>query len=83
MVVSHILFKDACEGCQVHNLFCETGTQRLHGFTTHGHFAEYSLADYRNSMVLPAGMDLVSAAPLFCAGVTGVLMRSDSRPSND
>ncbi|KAJ5378263.1 Polyketide synthase enoylreductase [Penicillium cataractarum] len=59
-----------CEGCQVHNLFCKEGTQRLHGFTTDGHFAEYSLADYRNCMVLPDQMDMVTAAPLFCAGVT-------------
>jgi NADPH:quinone reductase-like Zn-dependent oxidoreductase len=62
---------DECEGCRVHNLHCVEGTGKLHGFTTHGHFAEYSLSDYRNSMVLPAGMDLETAAPLFCAGVTG------------
>ena len=62
---------DDCEGCRIHNLFCEKGTGRLHGFTTHGHFAEFSVSDYRNAMVLPAGMDLISAAPLFCAGVTG------------
>ncbi|PLB50102.1 GroES-like protein [Aspergillus steynii IBT 23096] len=59
-----------CEGCMVHNLFCDQGTGKLHGFTTHGHFAEYSLADARNSMVLPDGIDMVATAPLFCAGVT-------------
>ncbi|KAJ5360454.1 hypothetical protein N7517_009645 [Penicillium concentricum] len=59
-----------CEGCRVHNLHCVEGTGRLHGFTTHGHFAQYSLSDYRNSMVLPAGMDLTTTAPLFCAGIT-------------
>ncbi|KAH7371127.1 chaperonin 10-like protein [Pyrenochaeta sp. MPI-SDFR-AT-0127] len=59
-----------CEGCQVHNLFCDKGTQRLHGFQCDGHFAEYSVADYRNAMVLPEGMDMVSSAPLFCAGIT-------------
>ena len=63
---------DECEGCQTHNLLCEKGTGRLHGFTTDGHFAEYSLSDYRNAMVLPDGMDMVSAAPLFCAGITGM-----------
>lgn len=62
---------DDCEGCRVHNLHCVKGTGRLHGFTTHGHFAEYSLSDYRNAMVLPAGMDLATTAPLFCAGITG------------
>ncbi|KAL4897835.1 GroES-like protein [Aspergillus ambiguus] len=59
-----------CEGCRVHNLFCKKGTGRLHGFTIDGHFAEYSLADARNSMVLPDGIDLVATAPLFCAGIT-------------
>lgn len=83
MTVSYTRFKDECEGCQIHNLFCQTGRQRLHGFTTHGHFAEYSLVDYRNSMVLPTGMDLVSAAPLFCAGVTGALMCKDLPRSTD
>jgi D-arabinose 1-dehydrogenase-like Zn-dependent alcohol dehydrogenase len=62
---------DECEGCQVHNLFCKEGTQKLHGFQCDGHFAEYSAADYRNTMVLPDGMDMVSSAPLFCAGITG------------
>ncbi|PSN68626.1 GroES-like protein [Corynespora cassiicola Philippines] len=59
-----------CEGCQVHNLWCEKGTGRLHGFQCDGHFAEYSIADSRNAMVLPEGMDMVTAAPLFCAGIT-------------
>ncbi|KAM5352824.1 hypothetical protein ACJ41O_005546 [Fusarium nematophilum] len=59
-----------CEGCQVHNLFCEAGTGRMHGFSCEGHFAEYSVSDYRNAMVLPQGMDLDTSAPLFCAGVT-------------
>lgn len=44
----------------------------MHGFSTAGHFADYSVSDYRNAMVLPIGMDMISAAPLFCAGVTGV-----------
>ena len=43
----------------------------MHGFSTAGHFAEYSVSDYRNAMVLPEGIDMISAAPLFCAGVTG------------
>ncbi|KAF9886162.1 hypothetical protein FE257_011987 [Aspergillus nanangensis] len=59
-----------CDGCLVHNLFCKQGTGRLHGFTTDGHFAEYSVVDSRNSMVLPEGIDMVATAPLFCAGVT-------------
>ncbi|KAH8782713.1 hypothetical protein F5883DRAFT_599164 [Diaporthe sp. PMI_573] len=59
-----------CEGCQIHNLFCEKGTGRMHGFTCPGHFAEYSLSHYCNAMVLPEGMDMITAGPLFCAGVT-------------
>ncbi|RDW76939.1 hypothetical protein BP6252_04992 [Coleophoma cylindrospora] len=59
-----------CEGCQTHNLLCEAGTGKMHGFDTAGHFAEYSISDYRNAMVLPEDADMVSAAPLFCAGVT-------------
>ncbi|KAJ3458848.1 hypothetical protein MRS44_012957 [Fusarium solani] len=60
-----------CEGCQVHNLFCEEGTGKMHGFSCPGHFAEYSVSDYRNAMVLPKGMNPDTSAPLFCAGVTG------------
>lgn len=63
--------EDTCEGCNVHNLLCLEGTGRMHGFSTAGHFADYSVSDYRNAMVLPEGIDMVSAAPLFCAGVTG------------
>ncbi|KAJ4202068.1 hypothetical protein NW759_015456 [Fusarium solani] len=59
-----------CEGCQVHNLFCEEGTGKMHGFSCPGHFAEYSVSDYRNAMVLPKGMNPDTSAPLFCAGVT-------------
>ncbi|KAL4876848.1 chaperonin 10-like protein [Aspergillus karnatakaensis] len=59
-----------CEGCLVHNLFCEQGTGRMHGFSTDGHFAEYSLSDARNAMVLPDDIDMVGTAPLFCAGIT-------------
>lgn len=70
-LVLTILTGDECAGCQVHNLLCEKETGRLHGFTTDGHFAEYSLTDYRNAMVLPEGMDVATAAPLFCAGITG------------
>lgn len=65
------LTEDECEGCAVHNLFCEKGTGKLHGFTTDGHFAEYSLVDACNSMVLPDDIDMVATAPLFCAGITG------------
>jgi D-arabinose 1-dehydrogenase-like Zn-dependent alcohol dehydrogenase len=60
-----------CEGCQIHCLNCETGNQRLHGFGEDGFFAEYAVIDYRNAIILPESMDLQSAAPTFCAGITG------------
>lgn len=62
---------DVCEGCQTHNLFCEQGTGKMHGFTCPGHFAEYSVSDYQNVVKMPKDMDMVRAAPIFCAGVTG------------
>ena len=56
---------DKCEACKIHNLLCQEGTGLMHGFSTAGHFADYSVSDYRNAMVLPDGIDMVSAAPLF------------------
>lgn len=72
--VALLILSDDCEGCQVHNLFCEKKSGKMHGFTCPGHFAEYSVSDYRNAMVLPEGMDPDTSAPLFCAGVTGQYM---------
>lgn len=60
-----------CEACKVHHLHCETfGGVKMPGFSADGFFQEYLAVDYRNAMVLPKGMDMVTAAPLFCAGVT-------------
>lgn len=42
----------------------------MQGFALDGFFAEYAVVDYHNAIVLPEKMDPVSAAPLFCAGVT-------------
>ena len=60
-----------CEGCMVHNLHCKTGKQLLQGFTADGFFSEYALADYHNSIILPEGLNPKTAAPIFCAGITG------------
>jgi propanol-preferring alcohol dehydrogenase len=60
-----------CDGCQIHNLSCESGKQLLQGFTTDGFFAEYALVDYHNAVILPSNLDIKKAAPIFCAGVTG------------
>lgn len=59
-----------CEGCQIHNLHCETGKQLLQGFTTDGFFAEYAVVDERNCIHLSDSIDVKSAAPIFCAGIT-------------
>jgi propanol-preferring alcohol dehydrogenase len=60
-----------CEGCQIHNLSCSSGKQLLQGFTTDGFFAEYAVVDYHNAVILPSNLDIKTAAPIFCAGITG------------
>lgn len=60
-----------CSGCQIHNTQCETGKQTLQGFTADGFFAEYALVDYHNAVILPKTLDPKTAAPIFCAGITG------------
>lgn len=42
----------------------------MQGFTVDGYFQEYVVVDWRAAMVLPAGLDPSTAAPLFCAGIT-------------
>lgn len=59
-----------CEGCRIHNLHCETGKQLLQGFSTDGFFAEYAVVDEPNCIHLPASIDVKTAAPIFCAGIT-------------
>ncbi|KAK5019518.1 chaperonin 10-like protein [Cryomyces antarcticus] len=59
-----------CEGCQIHNLNCENGQARLHGFSEDGFFAEYALVDYHNAITLPDSLDMKSSDPIFCAGIT-------------
>lgn len=43
---------------------------KIQGFTGDGYFAEYAVVDSRCTLKLPDGMDIISAAPLFCAGLT-------------
>ncbi|KAF2739505.1 GroES-like protein [Polyplosphaeria fusca] len=60
-----------CTQCRtVHNSWCKTGKTKMQGFTLDGYFQEYVCVDARATMVLPEGMDVKLAAPLFCAGVT-------------
>lgn len=51
-------------------MLCETGKQRLQGFTADGFFAEYAVEAWQNLAPLPASTDLKTAAPIFCAGIT-------------
>src|SRR3978361_314692 len=60
-----------CYACKnVHNSWCVTGKTKMQGFTVDGYFQEYVVVDARAAMVLPQGLDVYTAAPLFCAGVT-------------
>ncbi|KAK5117994.1 hypothetical protein LTR62_004038 [Meristemomyces frigidus] len=59
-----------CEACQIHNIHCETGKQLLQGFTTDGFFAEYAVVDQFNCIKLPENVDVKTASPIFCAGIT-------------
>jgi len=59
-----------CDGCQIHNAWCERGTAVMSGFGRDGFFQEYVATNWRNAIVLPENLDLYEAAPLFCAGVT-------------
>ncbi|KAF2424496.1 GroES-like protein [Tothia fuscella] len=59
-----------CEPCKkTHNAWCEKGCQ-MQGFSKDGYFQEYVVVEARGAMVLPEGIDVKEAAPLFCAGVT-------------
>jgi alcohol dehydrogenase, propanol-preferring len=49
---------------------CVTGKTKLQGFGCDGYFAEFAVIDARNALILPESLDVVEAAPLFCAGLT-------------
>ncbi|KAI1180008.1 hypothetical protein F4777DRAFT_574292 [Nemania sp. FL0916] len=60
-----------CDGCQVHNQFCENSAfPKCHGFHTNGFFQEFALVDYHNAVILPPELDVGRSSPLFCAGIT-------------
>jgi D-arabinose 1-dehydrogenase-like Zn-dependent alcohol dehydrogenase len=63
-----------CDGCMVHNMRCETRPAELQGFAVNGFFQEYAVADYHNCVILPKELDMKRSAPLFCAGITGMLL---------
>lgn len=59
-----------CEGCMIHNNHCLRKESKTQGFTFDGFFAEYGLVDYHSAIILPSALDVRTAAPIFCAGVT-------------
>jgi propanol-preferring alcohol dehydrogenase len=60
-----------------HCPFCTEGRENLcdapqfTGYTVHGGYAEYTVADAGYCFTLPEAMDPVTAAPLLCAGLIG------------
>lgn len=73
----------ACGVCD----FCTSGWETLckcqtnTGYTRHGTFAEYTLADADFVIPIPDGTELMTVAPILCAGVTvyNGLKRTDAR----
>nr|WP_318023881.1 zinc-dependent alcohol dehydrogenase [Mycoplasmopsis opalescens] len=63
---------DACGHCE----FCFTGketlcpTQNMSAYTKDGSYAEYAIGHEDFVGVVPAGLDIISGAPVVCAGVT-------------
>ncbi|UUD35766.1 zinc-dependent alcohol dehydrogenase [Mycoplasmopsis caviae] len=76
-------FHEACGSCE----FCLQGEetlcpkQNLTGFTVDGSFAEYGIGHEDYVGIIPEGFDLVSGAPIGCAGVTTykAIKRSNAR----
>src|SRR6185436_8033872 len=77
---------DACGACE----YCGTGRETLclgqhnTGYSIDGGYAEYMLADADYAVKLPRGLDLLSAAPILCAGVTAYkgIKETDTKPGD-
>jgi propanol-preferring alcohol dehydrogenase len=77
---------DACGACE----YCGTGWETLcasqhnTGYGVDGGYAEYMVADAAYAVKIPAGMDLVKAAPILCAGVTTYkgIKETDTKPGD-
>jgi alcohol dehydrogenase, propanol-preferring len=75
---------DTCDQCRPcltgHESFC--ATQRAHGYSVHGAFAEFVVVKERYAPRIPDGLDPVTAAPLMCAGVTayGAVLKANLAP---
>ncbi|ERS95468.1 hypothetical protein HMPREF1624_07984 [Sporothrix schenckii ATCC 58251] len=59
-----------CKGCLQHNNHCVRSPGQTNGFTIPGFFAEYNVVDWQNCIVLPPSIDVKTASPIFCAGIT-------------
>ena len=63
---------DTCRSCPEclsgHESFCQF--QRANGFSVHGAYAEYMVADAAFVARIPDGLDPLAVAPLMCAGLT-------------
>jgi propanol-preferring alcohol dehydrogenase len=77
---------DACGACE----YCGTGRETLclhqhnTGYSIDGGYAEYMLADADYAVKLPRGVDLLTAAPILCAGVTAYkgIKETDTKPGD-
>jgi len=75
-----------CETCRS----CDTGDHNLCGDATptimqrHGGFAEYVQASETSVVALPPGLDIKSAGPMFCGGITvfNPLVQFDIKPTD-
>lgn len=66
-----------CKGCELHGTFCANpkgGFARISGMQCDGFFADYAVIDWRNCILVPEGLPMSKASPVFCAGVTGELV---------
>lgn len=79
----HSGYCNACEPCHTgdHNL-CTTAQPTIIGH--HGGFADKVRADANSVVPIPEGIDLASAGPLFCGGVTvfNPLVQFDIQPTD-
>lgn len=77
---------DYCQNCYS----CDTGDHNLCASAQptiagrHGGFAEYVQANEKSVVVLPQGVDMKSAGPLFCGGITvfNPLLQFDIKPTD-
>lgn len=65
----------SCKGCEGHFMLCTGGKVKMQGFTSDGYFAQYAIVDSASAVVMPKGLEVETAGPIFCAGITGMSTR--------